>query len=165
MDFPKYQAHIGILRVKLIKLQCLNNYHDHEQGLGPMFQCISHHNTSSLLRSCRARTLTCNPASACLQCRAIRACFLTHTPRTTACSFTRLLSARDARRAYKILKSTKTLKSRIITNFHAKPFINNPLLLLGNVFIMGCMKYKMAPESRLDLDGCNIFFGYIFLLG
>ena len=138
MDFPKYQAHIGILRVKLIKLQCLNNCHDHEQGLGPMFQCISHHNTSSLLRSCRARTLTCNRASACMQCRAIRACFLTYTPRATACSFTRLLSARDARRAYKILKSTKTLKSRIIT--HAKPFINNPLLLLGNVFVMGCMK-------------------------
>lgn len=51
------------------------------------------------MRSWRARIVTCNLARACMHCKAIRACLLTHTPRTKACSFTRLLSARNARLA------------------------------------------------------------------
>lgn len=43
---------------------------------------------SKLPSSCLERTLTCNRTSACIHCIAIRDCFLTHTPRTKACTFT-----------------------------------------------------------------------------
>jgi hypothetical protein len=46
--------------------------------------------------SCRERTRTCSPTSTFMHRMATLACFRTYAPRTNACSFTRLLRARNA---------------------------------------------------------------------
>lgn len=108
------------------------------------------------LRSCRARTLTCNRTIECMQYRAIRACFRTHTPRTNACSFTRLLSARNACLACQIVQ--------IITNLRVFSFCANSTIIMkakldiekkNQVWVM----YKVPPEKGLEPDGCNVFLG------
>ncbi|WVZ24378.1 hypothetical protein V8G54_002922, partial [Vigna mungo] len=71
---------------------------------------------SKLPSSCLERTLTCNRTSACIHCIAIRDCFLTHTPRTKACTFTSpfnalyaLLARCPLKKAWILMAATSSL--------------------------------------------------------
>jgi len=95
--------------------------------------------------SCLERTLTCNLTSACIHCIAIRDCFLTHTPRTKACTFTSPFNALYARLACPTNNSTQNHKINESLNQSRKLVYKNA--------------YKMSPEESLDLNGRNIFLG------